>query len=767
MQVSDNFLDSLSFSEDVFPVSAQNTTPDASWKVLIVDDEPSIHDVTRLALSDTLFDNRPLDFLSAFSAQEAFETLQNNPDIAVIFLDVVMETENAGLTLVERIRQELGNKNVRIVLRTGQPGYAPERSVIAKYDINDYKEKSELTADRLYVTFISALRNYRDICEIQKSRDSLQFIVDSMAQLASIKLIAPFSQSLLRCLFTLISPPSDQDIETENAGMVVAAHGNDFDVLYGSGQFEQCLGLHDLSADIQNLLMQDNPEILRLVDQKILIHIRTQKKISYYILLTSPHDLSPIYEKVEHLLLLVVRNSILLFENINLMQALRSRAQDAESRARTDSLTNLPNRLGLMYAWRILAAGGSNIPPLPSSLSLIDLNRFKDVNDTYGHNVGDKLLCEVAKRIRLHSQPTDIVCRMAGDEFAILHPNQTADGVYNRIEQIISHLRDPFYFDGYEINIGSSAGIADLIPPSTNDKERNEQESVIGNALRLADIALFTARQARTNRPRIFDPNLEKCLREERNIEKKLRLALLTLNNKKPDTWPLCLNYQPKVDMRTGEIIGAEALIRWKDKEHNISPHIFIPIAERTGMIGELGTWIIDQAFRQSATWHKAGKPLRIAINLSPVQFRDHRLCQIISDCAEKWGVQAEWIEFEITETAAMGNVDETLVILTRLRNMGFDISIDDFGTGYSSLNYLRRLPASTIKIDRSFVHDLNSSDEAKAIVKTILSLAKSLNLKVVGEGVEQQEQANFLLENGCMEGQGYLWGHAVPAEIF
>ena len=431
---------------------------------------------------------------------------------------------------------------------------------------------------------------------------------------------------------------------------------------------------------------------------------------------------------------------------------LRSANERLRQRALRDTLTGLPNRLLfeklLSKALKRLAASvadgreGAKVVVL-----FIDLDGFKPVNDALGHATGDLVLKEVATRLRASVRAGDTVARLGGDEFVMLMECETAlvDPVI-AARRIVEAIGQPIPSSGRAIQISCSVGIATY-------PEHGPRERLVAHA----DAAMGEAKRAGGNTWAHFEEHLEGPRPEMLGLQNDLRFAI--------EQGQLQLHYQPKVDGRTGETHGVEALLRWIHPEHGfVSPVVFIPIAERFGLIGKLGNWVIDEACRQVEAWAAEGVRMNVAINLSVHQLRESDLVARIEQALLRHNIDADQLLCEITESVAMGDVKATQEAFSGLAHIGVLLSIDDFGTGYSSLSYLRRLPARQLKIDRSFVMDLETSSDARAIVSAVVHLAHDLGLGVVAEGVETVGQRDVLTGLDCDELQGYLFAKPMRA---
>ena len=419
-----------------------------------------------------------------------------------------------------------------------------------------------------------------------------------------------------------------------------------------------------------------------------------------------------------------------------------------------DSLTQLPNRLlfedRLRHALaRSERAGERAAEHRLSKLAVlfIDLDGFKPVNDSFGHAAGDAVLKETARRLLKAARDSDTVARVGGDEFLLLMEDLTGlpDAV-TLARRLVEVLARPFDIAGQQIALSASVGVV-LYP------DHGAPDKLIAHA----DAAMYAAKRAGGNTCAVFESRMDAGATDQLSLQNDLRRAI--------ELQQLALHYQPKVDGRTGQIRGVEALLRWNHPTRGpVSPAVFIPLAERFGLIGLIGNWVIDESCRQIEAWADAGMRMRVAINLSVHQLREDDLVARITDALRRHGIAPSQLLCEITESIAMEDIATTQRAFDDLSRLGVFLSIDDFGTGYSSLSYLRRLPAQQLKIDRSFVGDLASSSDARAIVDAVVRLAHALGLKVVAEGVETAGQRDILLELGCDELQGYFFARPMPA---
>jgi diguanylate cyclase (GGDEF)-like protein len=434
-----------------------------------------------------------------------------------------------------------------------------------------------------------------------------------------------------------------------------------------------------------------------------------------------------------------------------LAQSLNDANRRLREQAHSDPLTRMPNRL--MFEERLAAAlmaAGTQPEPCSLAVLFIDLDGFKPINDSFGHVAGDAVLREIGRRLQAVARPEDTVARVGGDEFLLMCVRPGHEAVAAAVAQrVLQSLNEPLALPN-EVVVNLSGSIGIVMYP-----EHGPESKLIANA----DAAMYAAKRSGGSTYAFFEPRMELDAREQLALQNDLRHAI--------QRQELELYYQPKIHAKSGQITGVEALLRWQHAVRGfVPPAQFIPIAERFGLIGTIGNWVIDEACRQMREWKKQGLRMRVAVNLSVHQLRQEDLVQRVRIAVDHFDIDPQLLTFEITESVAMEDTQETMKSFSQLASVGVSLSIDDFGTGYSSLSYLRKLPAKQLKIDQSFVQDLDSSPDALAVVDAVIKLAHALGLHVVAEGVETARQRDILISLNCDELQGYLFARPMAARL-
>ena len=443
-----------------------------------------------------------------------------------------------------------------------------------------------------------------------------------------------------------------------------------------------------------------------------------------------------------------VTGAVMVFHDVSVARAMTLRMSYL---AQHDSLTDLPNRV-LMNDRLGKAIILSKRHQRQLAVLFVDLDRFKYVNDSMGHVVGDQLLQSVARRLCACVRSSDTVSRQGGDEFVVLLlEERSAQDAAVTAEKILTSLREPHEIEQHLLHITASIGVV------TYPQDGADAETLLNNA----DIAMYHAKSNGRDNYQFFEQKMNARAMQRQSLEGDLRRAL--------ERQEFSLNYQPKIHLGTGALVGAEALLRWKHPLRGfVPPEEFINIAEECGLIVPIGRWVIGAACIQARAWQVEGlAPVCMAINISPVELRAPGFAAGIRAQLTAAGLEAPYLELELTETFLMQDSRSTVDVLRELKDIGVSLALDDFGTGYSSLTYLKRFPIDALKIDRSFVRDLTSDSDDASIVAAVIGMGKSLRMQVVAEGVETREQFKFLQEHECPQGQGYYFAQPLSAEDF
>jgi len=730
--MSDNSEDDdlLVFEEEPLADTEEGShqSPQDVWNILIVDDEEQVHQATRFALSDFIFSGKSMNFIDCYSSKEAQEVLRERNDIACILLDVVMESNEAGLELVSFIRENVTNVVVRIILRTGQPGYAPEVEVIQQYDINDYKSKNELTRTRLITTVIAALRSYQQLQIIERSREGLAVILKASSNLAVVRAIRQFATGALIQICSMLNVDAE--------GVLCARFFDDrkqgLKVLAAYGHYSPYA---DKSVkEIPNKLVSDN--LYNAINQKkslffnehAVLYIVSPSGDELVVEVATRHELSVLDRQ---LLELFSVNIAVGFENAHLFEHI-------EKLAFFDQLTGLPNRISFQKTLEESLGKKEHL-----SVLLADLDDFQAVNDGLGNDVGNKTLIAVALRL---ATVGEYVARVSGDTFGIiLNYDHSSELVYF-IDRLNKAIGETLEIDNIEIPVQMTVGVA-LYPEHGNNGVE---------LFRNASIALKQAKQSQRGQYQIFSPQLEDDLRSHLQIIKELSHCV--------SKEQLVIHYQPQVTISDGKIFGVEALMRWQRTETELVPPVlFIPAAEDSGHISMMGEWILREACKTQVAWRKRGHNIQMSVNVSIRQMRESGFMTMLQQVIHETGIENQMLEIEVTESMVMEDVEKMISMLSEIRALGLKISIDDFGTGYSSLSYLKRLPADQLKIDKAFIDEVHLGGDDEVIAELIIAMGHLLRMEVIAEGVELEEQKLQLKDLGCDQIQGYLYSKPIP----
>ncbi|NTS78604.1 EAL domain-containing protein [Catenovulum sp. SM1970] len=728
-----DFNDEILFANDDYDDHEEVASAEVekSWHVLIVDDDSEIHSVTKLALSDLVAFNGDLKFSHAYSGKEALEFLKEHDDVAIVLLDVVMESEDAGLQVVKAIREDLNMQNVRIVLRTGQPGYAPEESILKEYDINDYKTKTELTRSKLVTTIIASLRSYIQVTTINQNKLGLEQVIYASSELLKQQSLVNFADQALKQLSKLLN--------IKNNGLFCALshnpqaiNANQMKVYAATEDFSNLVGKQLLDCDNGRainqitLALSDSANKLEEHETIIVFSANNYQAAVYF------EDGRKNYSDTEKQLLDVfLTNVSAAFANLQLLNQVTEIAYQ-------DPLTQLPNRAQFIRLLNKFSRGHMEI----ERIAIIDINHFSEINDGLGQEVGDNLLQTVAYRISQMLSENCHLARVGADVFGII-----GDAEVLKPEKLNQLFNNPFKAGEHLLPVSATIGFC--------DKDQAHRTGL--NTLKQVYIALNRAKKNNQENYEFYSHEMEEQTAWRLGMIRQLKSDF---SNRKLEIW-----YQPQWNLETHTLVGVEALLRWPTKDGGyISPATFIPLAEHSGLIVEIGAWVLEESCRQLKKLdNMVENKIRMAVNVSMPQFRDGQFVANVVDTVSRFGIEPSRIELEITESIVMDNPETVIDALNQIKIKGIQIAIDDFGTGFSSLSYLQKLPLDRIKIDRAFINEMHKPEGA-VIAETIVELGKKLHLATIAEGVENQDQEHRLQQLGCEEVQGFMYAKPMPA---
>lgn len=732
--MTDEYVDLLD-DDDADTTPAEPRPRAFPWRLLIVDDEPDVHTVTRYALRSVNFQDRPIEFLSAHSAAEGLQLLKSETDIACVLLDVVMETETAGLDLARKLRDDLDNHQIRIVLRTGQPGYAPEIDVIQQYEINDYKTKSELTQAKLITAICTAFRSYQEICIIEAGRRGLELIVESSTSLMAERAVRKFAAGVITHIAGLIGARPEGFFMVKSTSPSAA----DMEILAAVGSMADRVG-----ATIENV----PDEAVRLAIQaaiqkgehyvapdRLVLHMETRSNEAILVHIELTREISAIDRQ---LLDVFASNVGVGFENSRLFE-------EVQFLAYRDGLTGFFNRTGFqreLSGW--IEAGR------PFKVASVDLDGFHRFNDGLGDSIGNEILKAAAERLRACLPADAIVARIHSDSFAFAAQAENVELMTAQCADIVLAFSELLEADGHQIPIPATVGIVSW-------PEQGDDAVMLLN--RAGAVVRFAKSHGGRGGVHHYEPLSEQRIQNQVRLVQAARPAL--------GGQEISMVYQPKVDLRTGRLAGMEALMRWRRPDGSVvAPAEFIPAFEASGEIIHIGRWMTNHVANQIQRWRAAGlNPPPVAINVSAVQLKDPDVVSTMLDAVKSASIEIADLELEITESVFVGESQTTLEKLDALSQLGFALALDDFGTGYSSLSYIQLLPLTYLKIDRAFVQHVGGEQRDAALAKSILAMAIQLGLKSIAEGVETDVQHELVREWGCDYGQGYLYGKPLTVD--
>lgn len=704
--------------------SAEPHCDEKRYKVLSVDDCVDFQDSLRYALLDFRYQGCQVDFMAVQSAHEAASLLSRDKDIAVILLDVVMETDDAGLRLVKSVRELLGNAEIRIVLVTGQPGMVPLRETLLYLDINDYWLKTELSLERLQGVVANALRTWDQLITLNQARRGLQLIVEATNVLAYARNLEDFAARVIQEVARLLGLPAEGIVCVREQE---AAAPEEARIMGGSGAFAAVIG--------QPLRQLEDSRIrhalLRCLREKQAIRDRSGQALYFSDTLEGPcaaayvaaaRALDPVEVELLNVLSSNIRSGL---SNVALVSKL-------DTIAYQDQLLTIPNGNALV---RVMDNVIGTADAEAHSLVVFDVDQFSESCQALGLQQGELLLRKVSQRLMHIFQSPTVVARLHNDVFAVFGRKSIFPRDLNaQLEDYVPESPE----HGFFVSLCSSRVDLDCFSGSGTE------------ALSMALVLLKQAKSRGLSQTTTYAPGMDAACRRHFAMALALHQAL------RGDQ--ISIELQPLIDLQTGQAFAAEALVRWRREDGaRVSPLEFIPIGEANGDILMLGVLVLRKACRAVRAIAAAGWPhFRIAVNVSALQLAKDDLVEDFLAVLHEEGVEPGKIELEITESAAMEGNEATKQLMDGFRAAGFSLAIDDFGTGYSSLARLRSLPATWLKVDRSFVQEIGEYDTPLTITDMIIKLGTRLGMKVLAEGVETEEQVAWLKQQGCHAAQGY-----------
>ncbi|MCV0428192.1 MAG: EAL domain-containing protein [Roseibium sp.] len=702
------------------------------WKILVVDDDPDVHEVTEIAVAGCQFEERSFELLHALSAEEARELLKQNTDIAVALVDVVMESDTAGLGLVSWIRSELGNHFTRLILRTGQPGYAPQTDVIMKYDIDGYTEKAELSRTKLITAIVTALRGYKLVMSLETNRQKLKQLNSHFAAIVEKNALSEFASAVLHQLSELFGQPVDSLLcGPETLPEYGAVDRSKFRVLAATGNFEDKI---DLPIDVVGddaIRRSINECVERQANcstaQGLALPLVTRNGMAGALYLGIPETLLEDLVGAE-VVQLFVSNVALGYEKTGLLEHIRNLAY-------VDRVTGLSTFSGFIESFERNSLKRTSLLVIHT-----DIQRFRVIVDGIGDEKASAVLKKTGHRLSQTFPDALTIARKEGDEFLILlkGDGNSVDDVVARVEDA---FQEPITLDENQITLKLRLGFA----LAENEKQGAEE------TVRFASIALNDVRQKGVTNHAVFHPLMQEAAFE------RLRLAsLLTGTSNQTE---FSVHYQPIMKAKDESLASFEALMRFRTPGGSyLNTARMIEAAEASGLISEIGAWMFRAAFSEFGQLTDLSEGTRLNVNLSPRQVQTNRIYKDIEEAASAAELPLNKLVFEVTEGLFINNDRVTISLLSWLRGKGAKVVIDDFGTGYSSFSYLRKLPVDGIKIDRSFIMNMDQDRDALAVVKSIMAVAKAMDLSITAEGVETVVQKNIMQDLQCDYLQGYLY---------
>ena len=724
--------DLLEFSNEV----ATSTPTCAPWRILAVDDDADFQAALAFSLKDATLLERPIMLTQAYSMAEAARLLAKGPEYSVVIADVVMETEDAGLRLAKAIREMLGHFDTRIILLTGQPGFAPIDSVMSRYDLSDYCLKSDINRRGIKNILTGSLRAYRDIAAISFARRSLNLILETSNRLVAKRKPEEIANIVLQEITRMLSLPPE-GIVCVQSQPTATIDSRQIHIIGAAGRLATLVGA--TLAELESREISD--ALVTALHQQHDVNTRNGSVLFFPPHLTFEHYAVYVatgrkLQQTEYELIKVfIDTAARGFGTAKLLNSL-------ERQAFVDPLLDIGNRNAIR---REIQRAIDNPEAAPQNLLNIDIDNFNGINAAFGSEHASQLLIAVRDAVLKVFPPPHFVARVAPDLFYVIGPAELVD--FESAEPIFAA---PLTVDGNEYLITACYALVPLSAAGSTPEE----------VLRATNASMRAAKANGPGSHQRYNPSLEVEAKRRFAISSKLAQALC--GNE------LTTLIQPQIDLTTGRMIGGEVLLRWNHAGHATPPSEFIPIAEQSALIHKIGQAVIDQTFAAlSALAHAGREDVRLSINVSPREFENEDYVRALLARCDVAGIPPSRIELEVLETAVMTHFDRICGQLDQFRKAGGLVAIDDFGTGMSSLAYLMELPHDRIKIDRSFISRLQSGTTSQRLTGMIIDLGRSMNKTVIAEGVETAAQADWLLARGCQQAQGWHYARAISLDEF
>lgn len=717
--------------EDMFlPEPAVATAAAKPWTILIVDDDADVHTSTGFVASKFKISQRGVQFLHAYSAKEAEELLLRTDNLALIFLDVVMESDTAGLDLVPVIRRMPHLQTTQIVLRTGQAGYHPEVDVIANYDLNGYLVKSEITESKLYSVFNTSIRAYESLTRQENARLAVEGLLAENSRYLGTTRFRGFAEHFLHQVADSLGIPAH--------GLVCAkilASDTDRMIQGATGPYEPLIGQSlteleavDIRARLDTCLQTGQSTIDPFEIVLYLPGPRAYGAAIYLLGTGTPPTIDP------HLVAIYSNNFAVCAENMALIA-------DLSQLNKVDALLSIPNQTALIS---VIDKRLENFPRAATMVAALKISMFNEFCSAHGAPLGDSLLYAISERLRSQINPNCTIGRIAESSFAIV-----SDIDWMHPQALEKIFREPFLIEDKSIAVECAMGVA--YAPDTVGRG--------ADLLRNARFAATYAASVNQGGMVVYKPDFDHDASKRAEIVRELRAAISEKQ--------LYVTYQPRIHLASGNVVAFEAILRWQRPDGTHVPtDRFLPFVEQSGSIGNLGIFVLDAALQALTALRKLGHTgQRMSLRISTSQLKAVGFLQSIESALKETGTQPNDLELEIADAIAAFDKAEFMAQLQAMRDKGIAIALDDFGSGYSAVSHLEQIPADRIKIDRSMVWALESQQPAKRIVEMVIHLARQMNMKVLATGVDTQQQADILSNHNGDEAQGYLYAQPLKLE--